>query len=199
MLCSNATPFATAIYAGLRKGELAGLEWDDVDFGRGLITIARSYDAGSTKTGKVRQVPISDELRAHLLVAEERRKGCLVFPMPDGTMMPDNIKLAPILERALKRAGVVLGRDYVCRRKGCGHLERRIENVEARCPKCNMRLWVKPIPKRIAFRTCGRRSRPTFTSGPATSSSSRRCWATAHPPSPRPSTRASATITPGMA
>lgn len=46
--------FATAVYAGLRKGELAGLDWSDVDLERRLITVARSYDADGTKTGKVR-------------------------------------------------------------------------------------------------------------------------------------------------
>ena len=35
--------------------------------------------------------------------------------------------------------------------KGRGHQERRDENAELRCPKCNMRLWAKPIPKPIRF------------------------------------------------
>ena len=143
--------FAVSIYAGLRKGEIAGLEWDDVDLGRRLITIARSYDGDSTKSGKVRHVPICDELLPHLREALGNRTGRLAFPMPDGSMMPDNIKLAPILARALKRAEIVIAFEYVCRRKGCGHKERRAENVEARCPACSMRLWVKPIPKRVRF------------------------------------------------
>jgi integrase len=141
--------FATAVYAGLRKGELAGLLWSDVDLNRRLITVARSYDAESTKTGKVRILPICDELVPHLLGIA--RRGPLVFPMTDGTMMPKNIKLVPILSRALKRAEIVLGYNLVCRRKGCGHSERRQQNAEVRCPKCNMRLWAKVIPKHIRF------------------------------------------------
>ncbi len=129
--------FATAIYAGLRKGEIAGLQWDDVDLARRLLTVARSYDSETTKTGKVRHVPICDELLPHLLTAAAARRNRLVFPMPDGTVMPDNVKLAPILARALKRAGVVLGYKMVCRRKGCSHSETHAENVEGHCPTCN--------------------------------------------------------------
>ncbi len=36
--------FATAIYAGLRKGELAGVGKTDVDLNARLLTVARSYD-----------------------------------------------------------------------------------------------------------------------------------------------------------
>jgi integrase len=51
--------YATAVYTGLRKGELAGLRWEDVDFARGLVRVARSYDQ-ETKTGTVRYVPLCD-------------------------------------------------------------------------------------------------------------------------------------------
>lgn len=36
--------YTTAIYAGLRAGELWGLRWGDVDFARGVIHVRRSYD-----------------------------------------------------------------------------------------------------------------------------------------------------------
>jgi integrase len=141
--------FATAVYAGLRKGELAGLRWTDIDLNRRLITVARSYDADGTKTGKTRVLPICDELVPYLLGL--RQRGPLVFPMADGTMMPPDTALKPVLDRALKRAEIVLGYELVCRRKGCGHTERRQENAELRCPKCNMRLWAKPLVKHIRF------------------------------------------------
>ena len=51
--------YATAVYTGLRAGELAGLRWDDVSFERRLITVQRSY-GGLTKGGEVRHVPILD-------------------------------------------------------------------------------------------------------------------------------------------
>lgn len=52
--------FATAIYTGMRAGELFGLKWDNVDFDKRLICVARSYNNPSTKSGKVRYVPILD-------------------------------------------------------------------------------------------------------------------------------------------
>lgn len=55
------TLYATAIYTGMRAGELAGLQWSDVNFDSGLITVQRSFD-GPTKSGRVRHVPILDDL-----------------------------------------------------------------------------------------------------------------------------------------
>jgi len=37
--------WATALYAGLRRGELRGLRWHDVDFDAGVIHVRRSWDA----------------------------------------------------------------------------------------------------------------------------------------------------------
>jgi integrase len=53
--------YATAIFTGLRAGELAALEWADVDFDRRLLTVQRSFE-GPTKTDRVRYVPILDPL-----------------------------------------------------------------------------------------------------------------------------------------
>jgi len=43
--------FATAIYAGLRKGELRALRRADVDLERRLILVRRSGDRSTTKGG----------------------------------------------------------------------------------------------------------------------------------------------------
>lgn len=53
--------FATALYTGMRAGELFGLPWDNVDFRNRLIKVDRSYDK-PTKTGVIRHVPILDPL-----------------------------------------------------------------------------------------------------------------------------------------
>ena len=36
--------WATAFYAGLRKGELIGLRWDDVDLAAGVLRVRHSWD-----------------------------------------------------------------------------------------------------------------------------------------------------------
>jgi integrase len=52
---------ATAIFAGLRKGELLGLRWTDVALDAGRIDVLRSYQL-LPKSGKPRHVPINPEL-----------------------------------------------------------------------------------------------------------------------------------------
>ena len=54
--CSPRSPsrprplWATAFYAGLRRGELRGLRWDDVDLADGVIRVGA---AGTTKQGEI--------------------------------------------------------------------------------------------------------------------------------------------------
>ena len=36
--------WATAVYAGLRRGELLALRWEDVDLKAGLIRVERAWD-----------------------------------------------------------------------------------------------------------------------------------------------------------
>lgn len=71
--------YATAVYTGLRAGELAGLRWDDIDFERRLITVQRSYD-GPTKNGEARHVPLLDAVAPTLRSWRLRTPGSLVFP-----------------------------------------------------------------------------------------------------------------------
>ena len=64
--------WATAMYAGLRRGELLALRWEDVDLAGGVIHVERSWDA---KEGAVapksragwRTVPIPAVLRDYLV------------------------------------------------------------------------------------------------------------------------------------
>jgi integrase len=74
---------ATALYTGLRKGELFGLRWSDLNFERGQITVAKSYD-GKTKTGKTRHVPLVPRLAPILRAWRDRQHrdpSPLVFPL----------------------------------------------------------------------------------------------------------------------
>ena len=75
--------YATAIYTGMRLGELAGLAWERVDFDQQLIHVVRSYDEITTKGSKLRYIPIMKSLRG-VLLEHWKQSGCpetgLVFP-----------------------------------------------------------------------------------------------------------------------
>ena len=71
--------WATAFYAGLRRGELRGLRWEHVDLSGGLIYVRRSWDDeegdSDPKTrAAVRRVPIVPPLAA-LLAAHREAAG----------------------------------------------------------------------------------------------------------------------------
>jgi len=71
--------WATALYAGLRRGELQALTWNDIDLEAGLIHINGSWDmrAGpispKSRAGR-RRVPLTTTLRRYL-VAHQLRQG----------------------------------------------------------------------------------------------------------------------------
>ncbi len=147
--------FATALFTGLRKGELLGLKKTDVHRERRQIVVARSYDRGTTKSKKERIVPIADALLPYLDAAIRASPSEYVFPGPDGKMMPEDTKLEVILRRALGRAGVVTGYVHSCRRcKAAGVTEEPLLTTDAaprRCARCGMQLWCKPIPRHLRF------------------------------------------------
>jgi integrase len=66
------TLWATAIYAGLRRGELLALRWEDIDLAGGVIHVERSWDAkegvvGPKSRAGRRTVPIPAALRDYLV------------------------------------------------------------------------------------------------------------------------------------
>jgi integrase len=57
--------YVTAAFAGLRMGQLRALRWTDVDFGKRLLHVRRSFTAdafGAPKSQRVRSVPMSDQV-----------------------------------------------------------------------------------------------------------------------------------------
>jgi integrase len=72
--------WATAMYAGLRCGELRALRWEDVEFLDGLINVRRGWDAiegeitPKSRTG-VRKVPMPTVLSGHLEALYKRLGG----------------------------------------------------------------------------------------------------------------------------
>ena len=72
--------YATALFTGMRQGELAALRWSDVDLERRQIVVQRSFK-GPTKAGDVRYVPILDELLTVLRAWRLKAGGgWLLFP-----------------------------------------------------------------------------------------------------------------------
>ena len=88
-----------ALATGMRKGEVCGLTWDDVDFHAGRITLRQ------TKNDEIRVVPLrghaKEVLEAYSKVRHIRSK--LVFP---GEKPDQPIKIGPTFNSAVKKAGI---------------------------------------------------------------------------------------------
>jgi integrase len=66
------TLWATAVYAGLRRGELRALRWSDVDLAENVVSVSRSWDEKegpvAPKSAKgTRRTPIPAVLRRYLI------------------------------------------------------------------------------------------------------------------------------------
>jgi integrase len=117
--------FLTLARTGLRPGEALALQWEDVDLGERELLVERALSAGlvgTTKTGHVRRVDISQELAAELsrlYVARERQTlefgwsevSQWVFCNSRGGIL-DESRLRKRLTRAMKVAGLSGHRLY---------------------------------------------------------------------------------------
>lgn len=143
--------FATAVFTGMRKGELLGLKKTDVDLVAGAIAVRRSYDHETTKSGRAELIPIAAPLRRFLIEAMFSSRSEYVFPAADGSMRPRNTKLQYVLARALARAGMFQGYLQVCTRMGCGHRETAKDADQRDCPRCRFLLSASGIPRHVRF------------------------------------------------
>ena len=74
------------LFTGLRRNELAHLRWQDVDLGRGVITVQHHGDY-RTKSGKSRVIPVSQALRRTLTDLQTKQgDGENVCPIPYGSL-----------------------------------------------------------------------------------------------------------------
>lgn len=115
--------YVMALHCGLREGELLGLKWGDVDFGRGVLHISRTLSQTRTghkfekpKSGKGRAVKLSQgalealgshrahQNKARLAVGSLWQDNGLVFPTTIGTTMSGtnlmNRHFLPLLKSA---------------------------------------------------------------------------------------------------
>lgn len=180
--------FVTALFTGMRKGELAGLRLRDVELETRMIHVTRSYGKATTKGRKDRHVGIHVRLvpllQNHI---EERRKagagaedplftvediGQRDWKRKDGTphgkrkrdddwSITTDSDLPDLMRAALKKAGIVDGFQYTCRRGasgrarwGCGYKAREnFQDPDLVCPECGrLGLWIEPIPVTRAFK-----------------------------------------------
>lgn len=95
-----------ALRTGMRLGELFGLQWEDIDFQRKVITVQRSIVCGivgTPKNGKTRHIPFTDEVGRILF--ERRKAHGLLFHRPDGSPLSHHMAY-DALHRACDRAGL---------------------------------------------------------------------------------------------
>jgi integrase len=92
--------WATALYAGLRRGELMALRWEDVDLAAGVIRVERSYDdkghveiEPKSRAGR-RAVPVVGALRDILVehkTRQDRQAGLVFGTSAEKPFQPSNV------------------------------------------------------------------------------------------------------------
>src|SRR5829696_9711291 len=119
------TLYVLAVQCGLRKGELLGLKWDDVDLKTGTLRVRRTLSETRSghvferpKNGKGRSIKLtqaaSEALKGHLERQLEEISGRgdayqdqgLIFPSRKGTSMNARNLTARSFKPILKRAGL---------------------------------------------------------------------------------------------
>ena len=75
----------------------------------------------------------------------------LLFPSPDGKQRSPHFNHKAIVKRALVRAGLIEKYVLHCRGWKCGYREEASEPMSKRCPRCDLPLWSKAIPRDVGF------------------------------------------------
>jgi integrase len=97
----DVTLWATALYAGLRRGELMALRWEDVDLRAGTIRVERGWDdvegpiEPKSRAGR-RTVPIPAVLRRYLAAHElqaKPREGLVFGRTSGGPFIASNVRM----------------------------------------------------------------------------------------------------------
>jgi len=121
-----------ALRTGLRLGELRALRWEDVDLVTGRLVVRRAAwrnEIGTPKSGRSREVPLSDQA---LLTLKKHRhlRGDFVFCTEDGEMLTISSCKWPICQ-ASKRAGLRRVGWHVLRHSFASHLVVRGASIKA--------------------------------------------------------------------
>ena len=98
---------------GLRRGELLGLKWSDIDFANRVIRVQRQVaringeivEAPLKTKNSYRNISISEDTAEVLRAQKEKVDSEYVFPSPNGgPISPDSVN--HMLQRVLERAGL---------------------------------------------------------------------------------------------
>jgi integrase len=134
----------TAAWTGLRRGELLGLRWGNLDWDAQKVHVDESYVLGTwdvPKSGRGRSVPlpsrVARELRALRLATPYPGDGDPVFTHPDGTGKPlDASYVSKAFTKALKAAGAPTRRFHDLRHSYAVHA------AKAGIPLTDLREWL---------------------------------------------------------
>ncbi len=122
---------AVALGTGLRFGELIALNWEDVDFNAGELTIKQAYVRGilgSTKSNRIRHIPMSHSVSAVLYPM--RQSEGLVFSDPRGNPLKQDFCIKK-LRSICRKAGLREIGWHTLRHTFASHLAQRGANLSA--------------------------------------------------------------------
>lgn len=102
-----------ALNTGMRRGELLGLKWRDIDIKRGVITL------WNTKNGEKREVPINEQVKTALIRTRKNPGSEYVFCNQDGTPFTQNRKS---FCTALRKSGIKDFKFHDLRHSFASHL-----------------------------------------------------------------------------
>lgn len=120
------TMILVALRTGLRRGELLGLRWEDVDLECGRLHVVENYVRGqfkAPKSGKAREVALSDVAREALL-GHRHTRGERVFCDAQGAPLTQGV-MASQLERMCRLSGLRTIGWHVLRHTFASHLVMR--------------------------------------------------------------------------
>ena len=118
--------------AGLRGGEIAALQWTEVDLHKRQLAVTRSEwhgVMGTPKHDRIRYVPLTRRLAA-TLTASRHLRGPRVLCQADGTPLT-GIMIYDAVSRAARRAGLNKVGVHILRHSFCSHLAMRGAPVRA--------------------------------------------------------------------
>ena len=105
----------TLLSTGMRRGEVLGLQWKDIDWSRRKIHVRRSRvrdRTGTPKSGKARQVDMSPQLEEVLRSLQAERRRAKPWRDPDGWVFTSRDGNQPLGETVFNRGWQRIRREF---------------------------------------------------------------------------------------